>query len=95
MIELLLIWLKEYGNVLRNSFKISLLLNSVIYVTFYTCSNQNVIYHYHVLFYKFLKGLYSKLSCFNGFYTFFNLYMAVKFICVFKIFEYNLFTLLA
>ena len=54
MIELLLMLLKEDGNVLRNIFKISLLLNSVMYVTFYKCSNQNVIYHFHVLFYKFL-----------------------------------------
>ena len=46
--------LKEDGNILRNIFKSILLLNSVIYVTFYTCSNQNVIYHYDVLFYKFL-----------------------------------------
>ena len=38
MIELLLILLKEDGNVLRTIFKIILLLNSVIYVTFYTCS---------------------------------------------------------
>ena len=53
MIELLLMLLKEDGNVLRNIFKIILLLNSVIYVTFYTYSNQNVIYHYHVLFYNF------------------------------------------
>ena len=37
----------------RNILKIVLLLNSVIYVTFFTCSNQNVIYHYHVLFYIF------------------------------------------
>ena len=54
MIELLLILLKEDGNVLRNIFKIILLLNSVIYVTFNECSNQNAIYHVHVLFYKFL-----------------------------------------
>ena len=72
MIELLLILLKEDGNVLRNIFKIILLLNSVIYVTFYTCSNQNVNYHYDVLFYKFLYGLYLKLSCFNGFLYFFQ-----------------------
>ena len=55
MIELLLMVLKEDGNVLRNIFKIILLLNSVVYVTFYTCSIQNVIYHFHVLFYKFYK----------------------------------------
>ena len=67
MIELLLILLKEDGNVLRTIFKIILLLNSVIYVTFYECSNRNAIYHFHVLFYNFLKGLYFKLSCFNGF----------------------------
>ena len=54
MIELLLILLKEDGNVLRTIFKIILLLNSVIYVTFYTCSNRNAIYHVHVLFYEFL-----------------------------------------
>ena len=54
MIELLLILLKEDGNVLRNIFKIILLLNSVIYVTFYECSNRNAMYHVHVLFYKFL-----------------------------------------
>ena len=54
MIELLLILLKEDGNVLRTMFKIILLLNSVIYVTFYTCSNRNAIYNFHVLFYKFL-----------------------------------------
>ena len=54
MIELLLILLKEDGNVLRNIFKIILLLNSVIYVTFYECSNRNAINHVHVLFYKFL-----------------------------------------
>ena len=54
MIELLLMVLKEDGNVLRTIFKISLLLNSIIYVTFYTCSNQNAIYHFQVLFYKFL-----------------------------------------
>ena len=42
MIELLLMLLKEDGNVLRNIFKIILLLKSVINVTFYTCSNQNV-----------------------------------------------------
>ena len=67
MIELLLILLKEDGNVFRNIFKIILLLNSVSYVTFYECSNGNAIYHVHVLFYKFLQGLYFKLSCFNGF----------------------------
>ena len=67
MIELLLILLKEDGNVLRTIFKITLLLNSVIYVTFYTCSNRNAIYHLHLLFYKFLHGLYFKLSCFNIF----------------------------
>ena len=55
MIEILLMLLKEDGNVLRNIFKIILLLNIVIYVTFYTCSNQNVIYHYHVLCYIFYK----------------------------------------
>ena len=38
MIELLLMLLKEDGNVLRTIFKIILLLNSFIYVTFYTCS---------------------------------------------------------
>ena len=54
MIELLLILLQEDGNVLRIFFKIILLLNSVIYVTFYECSNRNAIYHVHVLFYKFL-----------------------------------------
>ena len=54
MMELFLMLLKEDGNVLRTIFKIILLLNSVIYVTFYTCSNRNVIYHFHVLFYKFL-----------------------------------------
>ena len=54
MIGVLLMLLKEDGNVLRNIFKVILLLNSVIYVTFYTCSNGNVIYHYHLLFYKFL-----------------------------------------
>ena len=54
MIELLPMLLKEDGNVLRTIFKIILLLNSVIYVTFYTCSNQNAIYHFHVLFYNFL-----------------------------------------
>ena len=54
MIELLLMLLNEDGNVLRTIFKIILLLNSVIYVTFYTCSNRNAIYHFHVLFYKFL-----------------------------------------
>ena len=55
MIDLLLILLKEDGNVLRNIFKIILLLNSVIYVTFYMYSNRNAIYHFHVLFDKFLK----------------------------------------
>ena len=55
MIELLPIFLKEDVNILRILLKIILLLNSVIYVTFYTCSNQNIIYHYHVLFYKFYK----------------------------------------
>ena len=55
MIELLLILLKEDGNVLRTIFKIILLLNSVIYVTFYTCSNRNAIYNFHVLFYNFFK----------------------------------------
>ena len=54
MIELLLMLLKEDGNILRNSFKIIWLLNSVIYVTIYTCSNRNVTYHNHVLFYKVL-----------------------------------------
>ena len=54
MIELLLMLLKEDGNVLRTIFKTILLLNGVIYVTFYTCSNRNAIYHCHVLFYKFL-----------------------------------------
>ena len=54
MIELLLMLFKEDGNVLRTIFKIILLLNSVIYVTFYTCSNQNAINHFHVLFYNFL-----------------------------------------
>ena len=54
MIELLLISLKEDGNVLRKIFKIILLLDSIIYVTFYKCSNRNAIYHVHVLFYKFL-----------------------------------------
>ena len=60
MIELLLILLKEDGNVLRNIFKIILLLNSVIYVTFYECSNRNAIYHFHVgFFYKFYKDCTS------------------------------------
>ena len=54
MIELLLMLLKEDGNVLRTIFKIILLLNSVVYVTLYTCSNRNAIYHLHVLFYNFL-----------------------------------------
>ena len=54
MIELLLILLKEDGNIIRKIFKIILLLTSVINVTFYTGSNRNAIYHFHVLFYKFL-----------------------------------------
>ena len=54
MTELLLMLLKEDEKVLRTIFKIILLLNSVIYVTFYTCSKRNAIYHFHVLFYKFL-----------------------------------------
>ena len=59
MIELLLMLLKEDGNVLRTIFKIILSLNSVIYVTFYTCSNRNAIYHFHVLFYKFYRDCTS------------------------------------
>ena len=73
MIKLLLMLLKVNENVLRNIFKIILLLNGVIYVTLYTCSNQNVIYHYHVLIYNVLLGLYLELSCFNGFLYFFKL----------------------
>ena len=73
MIELLLMLLKEDGNVLRNTFKIVLLLNNVIYVTFYTCSNQNVFTITMCCFINFYKELYLKLSCFNGFYTFFKL----------------------
>ena len=54
MFELLLMLLKEDGNVLRTVFKMILLLDSVIYVTLYTCSNRNAIYHFYVLFYNFL-----------------------------------------
>ena len=94
MIELLLMLLKENGNVLRNIFKIILLLNSVIYVTFYTCSNQNDIYHLHVLFYFFIMTLLQTIL-FQWFLDFFKLSIAVGFLCAFKIFENKLFTSLA
>ena len=70
MIELLLILLKEDGNVLRTIFKIILLLNSVIYVTFYTCSNRNAIYHSmccSINFYKDLTSNYLVLMVFRLF----------------------------
>ena len=54
MTLLLRLLLKEDGKVLRNIFRISLLLKAVIYITFYNCSNQNDIKHYHILFYIIL-----------------------------------------
>ena len=73
MIELLLMLLKEDGNVLRTIFKIILLLNSVIYVTFYTCSNRNAIYHFHVLFYIFFIRTVLQTILFQWFLDFFKL----------------------
>ena len=81
--------LKEDGNVLRTIFKIILLLNNVIYVTFYTCSNRNAIYHFHVCFsccfinfYKDCASNYLVLMVFRLFLSYkllLDIYVYLKF----------------
>ena len=55
MIELLLMLLKEDGNILRNMFKIILLLNTVIYVTFAHVLIKILFTITNLLFYNFYK----------------------------------------
>ena len=69
MIELLLILLKEDGNILRNMFKIILLYNTVIYVTFahvlikilFTITN---VLFFFFFFYKDSTSIYRVLMVF-------------------------------
>ena len=54
-----MLMLKDDGNILRNNFKIILLLSNIIYITLNTGFNQNDIYHYYMLFYLFYKDFAS------------------------------------